>query len=213
MINLSGSILSYANFTNVNFINANLSNAIFTGATLTNAVLTGANLSGVIFSGSQAAQLLDNSANTNITQLQTAVLNLKSAELPNLSSSISIDHIRDLSSNVNVVNPSLVLARLYTCTLTVDSKTPFFINVPALSDIGSTGSVTIQINLQSFGGINLNTNAVTTYAQKTFTLTKNSSDPNDVTITDTSSAPSTVVTNSIVKMGNVLFKLYSFPLS
>jgi len=208
--NLTGSNLSYSNLTNVNFTNANLTNVILTGATLTNANLTGANLTGVVFSGAQSAQLLNNSANTNITSLQSTLLTLKSAELPNISSLISIDHVRDLSTNANVITPTLVSPGVYNCTITVDAKTLFFINIPALGNMGA--SVSIQINLQSLGGINLNANLVTIYTPKTFTLTQNSSDPNDVSIIDTTSAPSRTVTNSIIKLGNVLFKLYSFPM-
>ena len=194
---------SSANLTNADLSGVNLSNANFTGANLTNANFANTNLSGVTFTSAQAFQLLRNTANTSNQTIQNALAQLQISELRTSFTTILVDDVLDLSSNVAVLTPT-VISGTNQGTLTANAKSAFYVNIPPLA-IGE--SYTFTINAQTIGTIN-NPSIVTSYPAKTFTIARSLVVGVDTT-TVTNTSTSTVVTNTISKLGNVVYKIHA----
>ena len=118
---LSGSTLTYidasgASFTNANLKGANLSNAVFTNANMTNANISGANISNVTFSENQKLQLLKNTENRAITQIQVSQV-IGSTVLSTLSADSAVRGLPNVASTmfkVIIPNTSLVASETIT---------------------------------------------------------------------------------------------------
>jgi hypothetical protein len=213
-VDLSGIVIqasqscSSVNFSSVNLTNAdlsgvNLSNANFTGANLTNANFANTNLSGVTFTSAQAFQLLRNTANTSNQTIQNALAQLQISQLRTSFSTILVDDVLDLSSSVTVFTPTVV-SGTNQGTLIANAKSAFYVNIPPMA-VGE--SYTFTINAQSIGAIN-NPSLVTSYPAKTFTIARSLVGGVDTT-TVTNTSTNTVVSNTISKLGNVVYKIHA----
>jgi uncharacterized protein YjbI with pentapeptide repeats len=201
----SGSSINFSsvNLTNADLSGVNLSNAIFTGANLTNANFANTNLSGVTLTSAQAVQLLINPVNTSNQTIQNALSQLQKSELRSTLPTILVDDIIDLSSNVTIFTPTVV-SGTNQGTLTANPTAAFYVNNAPIA-IGE--SATITINAQSIGTIN-NPSLVTSYPSKTFTVARSSiSGVDTTTVTDVSA--NTVVSNSLIRLGNVVYKIHA----
>jgi uncharacterized protein YjbI with pentapeptide repeats/alpha-tubulin suppressor-like RCC1 family protein len=192
-----------ANLTNADLSGVNLSNAIFTGANLTNTNLANTNLSGVTITSGQAQQLLRNPANTSNQTIQNALSQLQISEMRTGFPSILVDDILDLSSSVAILTPTVV-SGTNQATLTANPIVAFYINNPPV-ELGA--SITITINSQTIGAIN-NPTIITSYQAKTFTIARSLVGGVDTT-TVTNTATNTVVSNTISKIGNVVYKIHA----
>jgi uncharacterized protein YjbI with pentapeptide repeats len=199
----SSVIFSSANLTNADLSGVNLSNAIFTGANLTNANLANTNLSGVTITGAQARQLLLNPANTSNQTIQNALSQLQISEMRTGFPSILVDDILDLSSSVAILTPTVV-SGTNQATLTANPIVAFYINNPPVA-LGA--SATITINSQTIGTIN-NPTIITSYPAKTFTIARSLVGGVDTT-TVTNTATNTVVSNTLIRLGNVVYKIHA----
>jgi uncharacterized protein YjbI with pentapeptide repeats len=199
----SSANFSSANLTNADLSGVNLSNANFTGANLTNANFANTNLSGVTFTSTQAQQLLRNSANTSNQTIQNSLAQLQISELRTSFSTILVDDVIDLSSSVTVFTPTVV-SGTNQGTLIANAKSAFYVNIPPMA-VGE--SYTFTINAQSIGSIN-NPSLVTSYPAKTFTIARSLVGGVDTT-TVTNTSTNTVVSNTISKLGNVVYKIHA----
>lgn len=199
----SSVIFSSANLTNADLSGVNLSNAIFTGANLTNANLANTNLSGVTITSAQALQLLLNPANTSNQTIQNALSQLQISEMRTGFPSILVDDILDLSSSVAILTPTVV-SGTNQATLTANPIVAFYINNPPVA-LGA--STTITINSQTIGTIN-NPTIITSYPAKTFTIARSLVGGVDTT-TVTNTATNTVVSNTLIRLGNVVYKIHA----
>jgi uncharacterized protein YjbI with pentapeptide repeats len=199
---------SSVNFSSVNLTNAdlsgvNLSNARFTGANLTNANFANTNLSGVTLTSVQAMQLLSNPVNTSNQTIQNALTQLQKSELRSNFPTILVDDIIDLSSNVAIFTPTVVSGTSQG-TLTANATAAFYVNILPMA-VGE--SATFTMNVQTIGVIN-NPNIVTNYPSNTFTVARSSiSGVDTTTVTDVSA--NTVVSNSLIRLGNVVYKIHA----
>ena len=194
---------SSANLTNADLSGVNLSNAIFTGANLTNANLANTNLSGVTITSAQAQQLLLNPANTSNQTIQNALSQLQISEMRSGFPSILVDDILDLSSSVAILTPTVV-SGTNQATLTANPTVAFYVNTPPVA-LGA--STTITINSQTIGTIN-NPTIITSYPAKTFTIARSLVGGVDTT-TVTNTATNTVVSNTLIRLGNVVYKIHA----
>lgn len=194
---------SSANLTNADLSGVNLSNARFTGANLTNANFTNTNLSGVTLTSAQAVQLLSNPANASNQTIQNLLSQLQLSELRTSFPTILADDILDLSASVAVLTPTVV-SGTNQATLTTYATRAFYVNIPPVA-VGQ--SITITVNAQSIGTIN-NPSLVTIYPAKTFTITRSLVGGVDTT-TVTNTSTNTVVSNTISKIGNVVYKIHA----
>ena len=194
---------SSANLTNADLSGVNLSNAIFTGANLTNTNLANTNLTGVTFTSAQAVQLLRNPVNTSNQTIQNALAQLQKSEVRSNFPTILVDDILDLSSNVTIFTPTVV-SGTNQGTLTANPTVAFYVNNAPIA-IGE--STTFTMNVQTIGVIN-NPTLVTSYPSKTFTVARSSiSGVDTTTVTDVSA--NTVVSNSLIRLGNVVYKIHA----
>ena len=194
---------SSANLTNADLSGVNLSNANFTGANLSNANFANTNLSGVTFTSAQAFQLLRNTANTSNQTIQNSLAQLQISELRTSFSTILSDDVLDLSSSVAILTPSVV-SGTNQASLTANAIRAFYVNNPSIA-VGE--SITITINTQTIGTIN-NPSIVTSYPAKTFTIARSLVGGVDTT-TVTNTSTNTVVSNTISKLGNVVYKIHA----
>jgi hypothetical protein len=213
---LSGYSFVGQNLTNADFSGCNLTNAVFTGAIMRNAGIPNTNLSGVVFTGIQAAQLLYNKVNANIAYLTAQLTtNLQASGLPSVVSTILTDDVRDLSGassrgGLDIINAGVVSEGVREISLTVSPKRAFYINGISL---GNNESITLNVSsIQSIGTIN-DPSAVIIYPAKTFNLSRNNIGV--TTITDTTGGGGgggggTVVTDSLLRIGNVVYKIHGY---
>ncbi len=207
-----GQNLTNANFTNATLTNAdlsgcNLTNAIFTGAILRNTNIINTNLSGVTFSGVQAAQLLYNNSNAGIAYLTTQLTTqLTAPGLPAVIGTILTDDVRDLSAGVDIIAATVAGEGIRAvATITVDPKRAFYISGISLAN---NESLTLNISgIQSIGTVN-NQSIVINYPAKTFTVSRNPS--GNITIVDTTGGGATTVTDALLRIGNVVYKIHGF---
>jgi hypothetical protein len=205
-----GQNLSNANFTNATMTNAdlsgcNLTNAVFTGAIMRNTGIVNTNLSGVVFSGVQAAQLLYNKTNMDIAYLTTQLTTLLAAPgLPAVIGTILTDDVRDLSAGVDIITATVVSENVRTVTaITVNPKRAFYI---AGISLANNESLTLNMSgIQSIGTVN-NPTLVINYPAKTFTVSRDNS--GNTTIVDTTGGGSVTVTNALLRIGNVVYKIH-----
>jgi uncharacterized protein YjbI with pentapeptide repeats/alpha-tubulin suppressor-like RCC1 family protein len=196
---------SSANLTNADFSGVNLSNARFTGANLTNANMTNANLTGVTITSAQAVQLLRNPANASNQIIQNALSQLQKSELRTSFPTILVSDLIDLSSSVTVFTPT-VISGTNQGTLTANPTVAFYVNISPPVAIGGE-SATFTMNLQTVGVVN-NPALVTSYPSKTFTISRALVGGVDTTtVTDVST--NTVVSNALVRLGNVVYKIHA----
>jgi uncharacterized protein YjbI with pentapeptide repeats/alpha-tubulin suppressor-like RCC1 family protein len=196
---------SSANLTNVDFSGVNLSNARFTSADLTNANMTNANLTGVTITSAQAVQLLRNPANASNQIIQNALSQLQKSELRTSFPTILVSDLIDLSSSVTVFTPTVV-SGTNQGTLTANPTAAFYVNISPPVAIGGE-SATFTMNLQTVGVVN-NPTLVTSYPSKTFTISRALVGGVDTTtVTDVST--NTVVSNALVRLGNVVYKIHA----
>jgi len=199
---------SSVNFSSVNLTNAdlsgvNLSNARFTDANLTNANFANTNLSGVTLTSAQAQQLMRNPVNTSNQAIQNALSQLQITEIRSSFPTILADDILDISASVAIFTPTVV-SGTNQGTLTVNATRAFYINTPPVA-VGE--STTITINAESIGIIN-NPGIVTSYPAKTYTIARSLVGGVDTT-TVTNVSANTVVSNTISKIGNVVYKIHA----
>ncbi len=211
-----GLYLINANFTNANLTNAdfsgcNLTNANFTGAILRNAAIPNTNLSGVVFSGIQSAQLLYNKLNVGIAYLNTQLTTqLQASGLPFVVSTILTDDVRDLPATIgdvtgiDILTASVVSGSIRSVDITVRPKRAFYINGISLAN---NESITLNMTIQSIGTIN-NPTLVISYPSKSFTVSRNN--VGVTTITDITGGGNVSVTNNIIRLGNVVYKIHGF---
>ena len=128
---------------------------------------------------------------------------MNTSELRSTFTTISALDILDLSSSVTVFSPS-VISGTNQGTLTVNPNKAFYVNIPLLS-IGD--STTFTMNLQSIGVIN-NPSLVTTYTSRIFTISRSLVDDVDTT-TVTNTTTSTVVSNTLIRLGNIAYKIHA----
>jgi hypothetical protein len=205
-----GQNLSNANFTNATMTNAdlsgcNLTNAVFTGAIMRNTGIVNTNLSGVTFSGVQAAQLLYNKSNADIAYLTTQLTTLLAAPgLPAVIGTILTDDVRDLSAGVDIITATVVSENVRAVTaITVNPKRAFYI---AGISLANNESLTLNMSgIQSIGTVN-NPTLVINYPAKTFTVSRDNS--GNTTIVDTTGGGSVTVTNALLRIGNVVYKIH-----
>jgi uncharacterized protein YjbI with pentapeptide repeats len=196
---------SSANLTNADFSGVNLSNARFTSADLTNANMTNADLTGVTFTSAQAVQLLRNPANASNQIIQNALSQLQKSELRTSFPTILVSDLIDLSSSVTVFTPT-VISGTNQGTLTANPTVAFYVNISPPVAIGGE-SATFTMNLQTVGVVN-NPTLVTSYPSKTFTISRALVGGVDTTtVTDVST--NTVVSNALVRLGNVVYKIHA----
>jgi uncharacterized protein YjbI with pentapeptide repeats/alpha-tubulin suppressor-like RCC1 family protein len=196
---------SSANLTNADFSGVNLSNARFTSADLTNANMTNANLTGVTITSAQAVQLLRNPANASNQIIQNALSQLQKSELRTSFPTILVSDLIDLSSSVTVFTPT-VISGTNQGTLTANPTAAFYVNISPPVAIGGE-SATFTMNLQTVGVVN-NPTLVTNYPSKTFTISRALVGGVDTTtVTDVST--NTVVSNALVRLGNVVYKIHA----
>ena len=192
---------SSANLTNTDFSGVNLSNARFTGANLTNANMTNADLTGVTFTSGQAIQLLRNPANASNQTIQNVLNQLQISELRASFPTILVSDVLDLSSSVTVFTPSVG-------TLTANPTVAFYVNISPPVAIGGE-SATFTMNLQTVGALN-NPTLVTNYPSKTFTISRALVGGVDTTtVTNTVDGTNTVVSNALIRLGNVVYKIHA----
>ena len=209
--NLTGYSFVGQNLTNANFTNANLTNADLSGCNLTNANFTGTilrntgivntNLSGVVFSGIQAAQLLYNKTNAGIGYLTTQLTTqLTAPQLPAVIGTILTDDVRDVSG-VDILTASIVSENVRAVTaITVRPTRAFYIQGIALAN---NESLTLNISgIQSIGTVNNH------YPAKSFTVSRDNSGV--TTIVDTTGGGSATVTNALLRIGNVVYKIHGY---
>ena len=194
---------SSANLTNVILSGVNLSNARFTNANLTNANISGATLTGVTFSSAQGIQLSRNPANASVAAVQTALNLLQKSELRTSFPTILVDDLLDLSSNVAIITPTVV-SGTNQGTLTANPTVAFYMNLPVIA-VGE--SYTFTMNQQTIGVVN-NPSLVTSYPPKTFTVARSLVVGVDTT-TVTNTATNTVVSNTLIRLGNVVYKIHA----
>jgi uncharacterized protein YjbI with pentapeptide repeats len=198
---------SSANLTNADFSGVNLSNARFTGANLTNANMTNANLTGVTFTSGQAVQLLRNPANASNEIIQNALSQLQKSELRTSFPTILVSDILDLSSSVTVFTPTVV-SGTNQGTLTANPTVAFYVNISPPVAIGGE-SATFTMNLQTVGVVN-NPTLVRNYTSKVFTISRALVGGVDTTtVTNTVGGTNTVVSNALVRLGNVVYKIHA----
>ena len=215
--NLTGQSFVGQNLTNANFTNATLTNADLSGCNLTNAIFTGAitrntnivntNLSGVTFSGVQAAQLLYNNSNAGIAYLTTQLTTqLTAPGLPAVIGTILTDDVRDLSAGVDIIAAAAAGEGIRTvAAITVDPKRAFYISGISLAN---NDSLTLNISgIQSIGTVN-NPTLVINYPAKTFNVSRDHS--GNTTIVDTTGGGATTVTDALLRIGNVVYKIHGF---
>jgi hypothetical protein len=212
--NLTGQSFVGQNLTNANFTNATMTNADLSGCNLTNANFTGAilrntgivntNLSGVTFSGAQSAQLLYNKTNAGIAYLLTT--QLTSPQLPAVIGTILTDDVRDLSTEVDIIAATVVSENVREITaITVRPKRAFYIQGIALAN---NESLTLNLSgIQSIGTAN-NPTLVINYPAKSFTISRDNSGV--TTIVDTTGGGSSTVTNALLRIGNVVYKIHGY---
>jgi hypothetical protein len=116
---------------------------------------------------------------------------------------IFADDVIDLSSSVTVITPTFVSGTNYQASFTVYARRAFYVNHPP---VGLGESITLTINAQTIGVIN-DPNLVTNYPAKTFTVARSLVGGVDTT-TVTNTATNTVVSNTISKIGNVVYKIH-----
>ena len=201
--NCSSVNFSSANLTNADLSGVNLSNANFTSANLTNTNLANTNIDGVTFSSVQALQLLRNSANTSNQTIQNALNQLQLSEIRTTFTTILTMDTLDLSSSVTVFTPTVV-SGVNQGTLTVNPTKAFYVNIPLLA-IGE--STTFTMNIQSVGVIN-NPSLVTTYTSRTLGISRSLVGGVDTT-TVTNTATNTVVSNTLIRLGNIAYKIHA----
>ena len=194
---------SSANLTNVILSGVNLSNARFTNANLTNANISGATLTGVTFTSAQGIQLSRNPANASVAAVQTALNLLQKSELRTSFPTILVDDLLDLSSNVAIITPTVV-SGTNQGTLTANPTVAFYMNLPVIA-VGE--SYTFTMNQQTIGVVN-NPSLVTSYPPKTFTVARSLVVGVDTT-TVTNTATNTVVSNTLIRLGNVVYKIHA----
>lgn len=207
-----GQNLSNANFTNATMTNAdlsgcNLTNAVFTGAIMRNTGIVNTNLSGVVFSGVQAAQLLYNKTNKDIAYLTTQLTTLLSAPgLPAVIGTILTDDVRDLSAGVDIITATVVSENVRAVTaITVNPKRAFYI---AGISLANNESLALNMSgIQSIGTVN-NPTLVINYPAKTFTVSRDNS--GNTTIVDTTGGGSVTVTDALLRIGNVVYKIHGY---
>ena len=215
--NLTGQSFVGQNLTNANFTNATLTNADLSGCNLTNAIFTGAilrntnivntNLSGVTFSGVQAAQLLYNNSNAGIAYLTTQLTTqLVAPGLPAVIGTILTDDVRDLSAGVDIIAAAVAGEGIRTvAAITAHPKRAFYI---AGISLANNESLTLNISgIQSIGTVN-NPTLVINYPAKTFTVSRDNS--GNTTIVDTTGGGATTVTDALLRIGNVVYKIHGF---
>jgi hypothetical protein len=214
--NLTGYSFVGQNLTNANFTNANLTDADLSGCNLTNAIFTGAilrntgiantNLSGVTFSGAQSAQLLYNKTNAGIAYLLTTTTQLTAPQLPAVIGTILMDDVRDLSTEVDILVATVVSENVREITaITVRPKRAFYIQGIALAN---NESLTLNLSgIQSIGTVN-NPTLVINYPAKSFTISRDNSGV--TTIVDTTGGGSATVTNALLRIGNVVYKIHGY---
>jgi hypothetical protein len=210
--NLTNAIFTNAILTNADFSGCNLTNAVFGGAIMRNAGIPNTNLSGVVFTGVQAAQLLYNSVNQEIAYLTTLLTaDLQAQGLPSVITTILIDDVKDLPATsggvtgLDILTATTVSPGVKQCTITVNPRRAFYINGISLAN---NDSLTLNINLQSIGTIN-NPTVVITYATKTFTVSR--SNAGVISIVDsTAGTGNPVVTNALLRLGNVVYKIHGY---
>jgi hypothetical protein len=215
--NLTGQSFVGQNLTNANFTNATLTNADLSGCNLTNAIFTGAitrntnivntTLSGVTFSGVQAAQLLYNNSNVGIAYLTTQLTTqLTAPGLPAVIGTILTDDVSDLSAGVDIIAATVAGEGIRTvAAITVDPKRAFYISGISLAN---NDSLTLNISgIQSIGTVN-NPTLVINYPAKTFTVSRDHS--GNTTIVDTTGGGATTVTDALLRIGNVVYKIHGF---
>jgi hypothetical protein len=212
--NLTGQSFVGQNLTNANFTNATMTNADLSGCNLTNANFTGAilrntgivntNLSGVTFSGAQSAQLLYNKTNAGIAYLLTT--QLTSPQLPAVIGTILTDDVRDLSTEVDIIAATVVSENVREITaITVRPKRAFYIQGIALAN---NESLTLNMSgIQSIGTVN-NPTLVINYPAKSFTISRDNSGV--TTIVDTTGGGATTVTDALLRIGNVVYKIHGY---
>jgi len=192
-----------ANLTNADLSGVNLSNANFTGANLTNANFSNTNLTGVTLSSTQAVQLLRNPVNTSNQTIQNALNQLQLSEIRSTFSTILTIDVLDLSPSVTVFTPTVV-SGTNQGTLTANPTRAFYVNIPPVA-IGE--STTFIMNVQTIGSIN-NPSLITTYQSKTFTITRSLVVGVDTTtVTDVSA--NTAVSNTLIRLGNIAYKIHA----
>jgi len=199
----SSANFSSANLTNADLSGVNLSNANFTGSNLSNANFANTNLSGVTFTSAQAFQLLRNTANTSNQTIQNSLAQLQISELRTSFSTILVDDVIDLSSSVAILTPTVVSGTTQS-SMTANATRAFYVNNPSIA-VGE--SITLTINAQSIGSIN-NPSIVTSYPAKTFTIARSLIGGVDTT-TVTNTSTNTIVSNTISKLGNVVYKIHA----
>ena len=215
--NLTGQSFVGQNLTNANFTNTTLTNADLSGCNLTNAIFTGAimrntnipntNLSGVTFSGVQAAQLLYNKSNAAIAYLTTQLTTqLAAPQLPAVIGTILTDDVRDLSGGVDIIAAAVAGEGIRTvAAITVDPKRAFYISGISLAN---NESLTLNMSgIQSIGTVN-NPTLVINYPAKTFTVSRDNS--GNTTIVDTTGGSTTTVTDALLRIGNVVYKIHGY---
>jgi hypothetical protein len=214
--NLTGQSFVGQNLTNANFTNATMTNADLSGCNLTNAIFTGAilrntgiantNLSGVVFSGAQSAQLLYNKTNAGIAYLLTTTTQLTAPQLPAVIGTILTDDVRDLSTEVDILVATVVSENVREITaITVRPKRAFYIQGIALAN---NESLTLNMSgIQSIGTVN-NPTLVINYSAKSFTISRDNSGV--TTIVDTTGGGSATVTNALLRIGNVVYKIHGY---
>jgi hypothetical protein len=214
--NLTGYSFVGQNLTNANFTNATLTNADLSGCNLTNAIFTGAilrntgivntNLSGVVFSGVQSAQLLYNKSNAGIAYLTTQLTTqLTAPELPAIIDTILADDVRDLSG-VDIITADIAGEGVRAVTaITVRPKRAFYIHGISLAN---NESLTLNMSgIQSIGSVN-NPTLIINYPVKSFTISRDNSGV--TTIADTTGGGNTTVTNALLRIGNVVYKIHGY---
>ena len=215
--NLTGQSFVGQNLTNANFTNAILTNADLSGCNLTNAIFSGTimrntgiintNLSGVTFSGIQAAQLLYNKSNAGIAYLTTQLTTQLSAPgLPAVIGTILTDDVRDLSAGVDIITATGPGEGIRAVTaITVDPKRAFYIHGISLAN---NESITLNMSgIQSIGTVN-NPTLYINYPAKSFTVSRNNSGV--TTIVDTTGGGATTVTDALLRIGNVVYKIHGY---
>ena len=215
--NLTGQSFVGQNLTNANFTNTTLTNADLSGCNLTNAIFTGAimrntnipntNISGVTFSGIQAAQLLYNKSNADIAYLTTQLTTqLAAPQLPAVIGTILTDDVRDLSGGVDIIAAAVAGEGIRTvAAITVDPKRAFYISGISLAN---NESLTLNMSgIQSIGTVN-NPTLVINYPAKTFTVSRDNS--GNTTIVDTTGGSTTTVTDALLRIGNVVYKIHGY---
>ena len=215
--NLTGQSFVGQNLTNANFTNAILTNADLSGCNLTNAIFTGAitrntnivntNLSGVVFSGVQAAQLLYNKTNAGIAYLTTQITTqLAAPGLPAVIGTILTDDVLDLSAEMDIITATVVSENVRAVTaITVRPKRAFYIHGISLAN---NESMTLNMSgIQSIGTAN-NPTLVINYPAKSFTISRDNS--GNTTIVDTTGGGATTVSNALLRIGNVVYKIHGY---